>query len=228
MIKFEIKKQLDYFTIDLNTSIEKGVIVIQGDSGSGKTTILDCIAGLRRPDSGEISVNDRIFFSTENKIDLPTKDRNVGYVFQNYALFPHMSVMQNILYGLKAKHLDAPDRKSVSNRRGASIDSASEDIERIIELFNIGHIIKKHPSQISGGEKQRVALARALATNPDILLLDEPFSALDPKTKEIVYEEFLTYRDHLNFTAILVTHSEHEANLIGNKIIRIGNGKIIA
>lgn len=232
MIELSIKKKLDYFTIQIETSIDKGILVLQGESGAGKTTILDCIAGLRSPDEGEISVNGKVFFSSEKKIDIPTKDRRVGYVFQNYALFPHMTVFQNIRYGLKGM---TPSWRNVMSKKAGMDEKAETDekmmmderaekyekarIEELLETFHISHIYKKHPAQISGGEKQRVALARALAADPELLLLDEPFSALDVKTKEHVYEEFLEYRDKLALTAVLVTHNQKEAERFGNKIV---------
>lgn len=211
MISFSIFKKLDYFDIDVNLTFEKGILVIQGESGAGKTTILDCIAGLKKPDKGFISIKDNIVFSSEQNLDVPVKDRNIGYLFQSYALFPHMSVMQNILYGLKSKGL-----------------KDSKTVEEIIKSFGIDHIKDKYPSQISGGEKQRTALARAIATKPELLLLDEPFSALDSGTRAIVYEEFLNLKKNLSIDGILITHNEEEARLLGDMIVRIKDGKVIA
>ena len=211
MISFSIFKKLDYFDIDVNLTFEKGILVIQGESGAGKTTILDCIAGLKKPDKGFISIKDNIVFSSEQNLDIPVKDRNIGYLFQSYALFPHMSVMQNILYGLKSKGL-----------------KDSKTVEEIIKSFGIDHIKDKYPSQISGGEKQRTALARAIATKPELLLLDEPFSALDSGTRAIVYEEFLNLKKNLSIDGILITHNEEEARLLGDMIVRIKDGKVIA
>jgi molybdate transport system ATP-binding protein len=169
LIDIKIYKKTDYFTIDVDISFKRGILVIQGESGAGKTTLLDCIAGLRNPDKGRISIGNRLLYSSDENINIPVRERNIGYLFQNYALFPHMSVIENVLYGLKSRKIK---------------DFAYA--ERIIDSFGIKHIRDKLPSYISGGEKQRTALARAIATKPSLLLLDEPFSALDQeKTKEI-------------------------------------------
>lgn len=210
MISFNIFKKLDYFDIDINIIFQGGILVIQGESGAGKTTILDCIAGLKKPDRGFISINENIVFSSEKNLDVPVKDRNIGYLFQSYALFPHMTVKQNILYGLKSRGIK--DIKTV---------------EEIIKSFGIDHIKDKYPSQISGGEKQRTALARAIATKPDLLLLDEPFSALDSGTRAIVYEEFLNFKKNLSIDGVLITHNEEEARLLGDRIVHIKDGKVL-
>lgn len=210
MIDVSIIKKLEHFTLDFNVNFDSGVLVLQGESGAGKTTILNCIAGLIKPDKGIININENTMFSSEEKINIPTRDRNIGYLFQNYALFPHMSVRQNILYGLKSKHIKDTDY-----------------VDKIIETFKIGHIQNRMSSQISGGEKQRTALARAMATKPNLLLLDEPFSALDSKTKKIIYEEFIEFKKNWNVTSILITHDENEAMLLGDKVIRIEAGGIV-
>lgn len=208
MININITKKLEHYTMGLEVMFEAGVLVVQGESGAGKTTLLDCIAGLRKPDEGKIVIGEKVCYSKDDNIDLTARERNIGYVFQNYALFPHMTVIQNIMYGQKCKGMED-----------------KEYTERIIESFNIGHLRNRHPLQISGGEKQRVALARALAVKPELLLLDEPFSALDSKTKEAVYEEFVQIKEKFRFNAILVTHNEKEALRFGDVIITIKDGK---
>ncbi|MDD4834400.1 MAG: ATP-binding cassette domain-containing protein [Lutispora sp.] len=210
MISFNIFKKLDYFDIDIAVDFEGGILVIEGESGAGKTTILDCIAGLKCPDRGAITIGDRILYSSHKNINLAVKDRNIGYSFQNYALFPHMSVMDNVVYSLKCK----------------GIQDFSY-AERIMDSFGIYHIKDKLPKTISGGEKQRTALARAIASKPSLLLLDEPFSALDRNTKASVYEEFLNFKEHFHMDTILITHDEKEATLLGDKIIKMKDGKII-
>jgi molybdate transport system ATP-binding protein len=210
MINIDIAKKLEHFEIVFKTSFDSGVLVIQGESGAGKTTILDCIAGLRKPDTGEIAIDGKVCYSETGAIDLPARDRNIGYVFQNYALFPHMTVLRNITYGQKCRHIE---------------DGLYT--ERIMESFNISHLKDKFPSEISGGEKQRVALARALAVKPGLLLLDEPFSALDSRTKEVVYREFRQSQKAFGLRAILVTHNEMEAEKLGDRVITIAEGKML-
>lgn len=210
MVDIKIYKKMDYFTIDIDISFEGGILVIQGESGAGKTTLLDCIAGLKNPDRGSISIEDRFLYSSEKNINLPVKDRNIGYLFQSYALFPHMSVMDNVLYGLKSRKI-----KDFSYA------------EKVLDSFGIHHIKDKLPSNISGGEKQRTALARAIATRPALLLLDEPFSALDRDTKASVYEEFVNFKENFHMDTILITHDEKEAKLLGDRIIHLKDGKVI-
>ncbi len=210
MVDIKIYKKMDYFTIDIDISFEGGILVIQGESGAGKTTLLDCIAGLKNPDRGSISIGNRILYSSEKSINLPVKDRNIGYLFQSYALFPHMSVMDNVLYGLKSRKI-----KDFSYA------------EKVLDSFGIHHIKDKLPSNISGGEKQRTALARAIATRPALLLLDEPFSALDRDTKASVYEEFVSFKENFHMDTILITHDEKEAKLLGDRIIHLKDGKVI-
>lgn len=177
MIKLDIVKSLNYFDLQCNLTLGNEVVALQGSSGSGKTTILDCIAGIKTPDKGIIKIDNKIVFSSSENINLPIKDRHIGYLFQNYALFPHMTVEDNILFGVK-------------NQKDYDISY----INYIIETFKIEHLKDRKPNEISGGEKQRVALARALAIKPNVLMLDEPFSALDKATKEAVYKEFMEYK----------------------------------
>ncbi len=177
MIKLDIVKSLNYFDLQCTLTLGNEVVALQGSSGSGKTTILDCIAGIRTPDKGIIKIDNKIVFSSLENINLPIKDRHIGYLFQNYALFPHMNVEDNILFGVK-------------NQKDYDISY----INYITEIFKIEHLKDRKPNEISGGEKQRVALARALAIKPNILMLDEPFSALDKATKEAVYKEFMEYK----------------------------------
>jgi molybdate transport system ATP-binding protein len=211
MIEVAIEKQLCYFNLKISFKLGNEVLALQGPSGSGKTTILDCIAGLKKPDKGCIKVKDKVLFSSLEKVNLLIKNRNVGYVFQNYALFPHITVEENVLFGL---HQKRPEHL--------------EYAQYIMKVFGIEHLKSRRPNEISGGEKQRVALARALTMKPDILLLDEPFSALDKETKSIVYEEFIQFKKIWDIGAILVTHDSYEANLLADKIIDIKEGKIIA
>ncbi|MEG0830395.1 MAG: ATP-binding cassette domain-containing protein [Anaerovoracaceae bacterium] len=210
-----IVKKLDEITIDVDVSFDKGVLVIQGESGAGKTTVLNCIAGIKTPDEGNITIEDTQVFG--KNVNLPVKNRQVGYVFQNYALFPNMTVKHNVLYGIKNKksYRDRVERKKL-------FDYA----QYIMETFKISSLGHRYPKAISGGEKQRVALARAIVTQPKILLLDEPFSALDIKTKEIVYKEFATFKRDFGIPTILITHDPRESEMFADKRIIMNKGKI--
>ncbi|HAS28470.1 MAG TPA: hypothetical protein DCR59_04855, partial [Dehalococcoidia bacterium] len=168
MLKIEAKKELPGFNLDVRLTAESGILAILGPSGSGKTMTLQSVAGLMKPDKGYVEVNGRVLFDSENKINLPVQKRKVGFVFQHYALFPHLNVWDNIAYGLK----DVPK------------DEIRVKIKQLLENMNINGLEGRYPRQLSAGQQQRVAIARALAPEPDVLLLDEPFSALDPILKE--------------------------------------------
>lgn len=218
-IYFRIRKNLDRFAIDIEYSFDKGVLVIQGESGAGKTTILNCISGLTDPDTGSIGFNGSPVFDNEKKINIPTRARNIGYLFQNYALFPNMTVHENIIYGIKNKD----EYRNITKK--AELLSYSE---YIMDTFGIGHLRRKYPRNISGGEKQRVALSRAIVTKPSLLLLDEPFSALDQNTKEIIYKEFLSFKEVFHIPTILITHNSYESEMFADQSICIKDGKIIS
>lgn len=207
MVNINIYKKLHYFDIDIEINVDREVIVIQGESGSGKTTILDCIAGIKTPNEGEICIDNKIVFSSAQSINIPVKDRGIGYVFQSYALFPHMTVKQNIRFGLESRKIK---------------DFSYSDY--ITDVLKIKRLENRYPSQLSGGEKQRVALSRALSTKPQLLLLDEPFSALDGRTKNAVYQEFLEFKSIWKMDIILITHNDDEAKLLGDRVIKICDG----
>lgn len=215
-VSFQIVKKLDRFSVDMEYSFEEGVLVIQGESGAGKTTVLNCIAGLKQPDRGRIAIDGRIVF--DKKTNVSVKKRQIGYLFQNYALFPNMTVGKNVIYGIKNKE-EYRDRK----KRKELLEYA----DYIMDTFQITHLQKRYPEKISGGEKQRVALARAIVTRPKLLLLDEPFSALDVKTKEVVYEEFASLKKSLGIPTILITHDPQESKLFADHKIFMKDGKIV-
>ncbi|MCR1933207.1 ATP-binding cassette domain-containing protein [Clostridium tepidum] len=210
MLELNIVKKLKYFDLQCKLTLGNEVVALQGTSGSGKTTILDCIAGIKKPDKGTININNKIVFSSSENINLPIKDRHIGYLFQNYALFPHMTVKENILFGVK-------------NQKSYDINY----IKYITEIFKIEHLKDRRPNQISGGEKQRVALARALVVKPNVLMLDEPFSALDKDTKEVVYKEFMEYKKKFKISIILVTHNPYEAELLADRTMIIHEGVLM-
>lgn len=210
MLEVKLKKKLAHFTLDIEFQLNHQILVLFGPSGSGKTTILNCIAGLIEPDAGMIRLNG-VYFFQEGQKSLATRKRNIGYLFQDYALFPHMTVEKNIRYGLK-------------ERRSSGLPAS---IQQTIGVLGIGHLFSKYPHQISGGEKQRVALARALATEPDLLLLDEPLSALDQETRLACQDELLRLHQLWQIPFIVVTHDREEAERIGDEIMFMDKGKMI-
>ncbi|HET9468179.1 MAG TPA: ATP-binding cassette domain-containing protein, partial [Vicinamibacterales bacterium] len=198
MLSVTARKHFGDFTLDVSWTTEQPIVALVGPSGSGKTLTLQCIAGLMAPDSGRIAAAGRVLFDTNERTNLRPQQRRVGYVFQGYALFPHMTVAQNVAYGLP--------------RRGATRDGELADRTRaIVERLGISGLMRRYPTDLSGGQQQRVALARALATDPDVLLLDEPFSALDaPLRRELTSELGQTLREWGKI-AVLVTHDLPEA-----------------
>lgn len=209
MVRVHLKKKLPSYDLEVDFSIENNILVLVGPSGAGKTTVLQCIVGLQTPSWGEIIINDKTVFSSQQRIDVPVRNRRIGYVFQDYALFPHMTIEKNVHYG-KPKE-DTASHKELS-------------VSEILEILKIGHLRHRYPSQISGGEKQRVALARALMTEPELLLLDEPLSALDQDTRELLQRELLKVQSQWQIPFILVTHDALEAEVLGNQIIKIDKG----
>ncbi|QJW48111.1 ATP-binding cassette domain-containing protein [bacterium BFN5] len=210
MLKVTIKKILPDFDLEMDFEVKNNITVLFGPSGCGKTTTLRCIAGLERPDAGKIILDDQSFFSSVENIFIPPRERGVGYMFQDYALFPHMSVESNILYGVKKK------------------DNTSQELYReLIHLLKIEPLIHRGIKQLSGGEKQRVALARALMANPKILLLDEPLSALDSETRLELQDELKNMQSIWGIPFIMVTHDREEAEKLSSQTIFMNKGKII-
>ena len=204
-----IEKRLRDFTLAADFTLTDTTLALLGASGSGKSMTLRCIAGLERPDRGQIVLNERILFDSEKRINLPPQARNVGYLFQNYALFPNMTVRENIIFAL---------------------DGSQEEKERIfrenVARFSLEGLENAYPAGLSGGQQQRVAFARILARGADVLLLDEPLSALDTHLKwqiEIALREILAMQD---ISAILVTHDRDEAFRIAREIATVDRGQL--
>ena len=211
MLKIQITKKLWHFTLNLELNLDNHILVLWGHSGAGKTTFLHCLAGLTKPSSGFIQLAGQTLYSSEKKVNLPTRLRNVGYLFQDYALFPNMTVQQNVMYGLK------------NQKRRLQEENQLKPLT-LLDTFGVGHLIDRYPSQLSGGEKQRVALARALAVQPKLLLLDEPFSALDKKTKTTLRQEIKEIHKLWQIPFILVTHDEEDAAFLGERILTLDKG----
>lgn len=211
MLEARLIKKLWHFNLDVNLKVDNQILILLGPSGSGKTTILHLLAGLTKPTEGFIKVNDRVLYSSEEKTNIPPQDRNIGYLFQDYALFPHMTVRQNVVYGLLSKN---------SKNAGAALNPLE-----LLHSFGVGHLIDRYPRQLSGGEKQRVALARALVVQPKLLLLDEPFSALDKKTRISLRKEIKRLHERWQIPFVLVTHDEEDARYLGDMTISLEKGQ---
>jgi molybdate transport system ATP-binding protein len=200
------------FALDVDFHAAPGFTIVFGASGAGKTTLLDCIAGLIEPDSGRIAIGEQILFDAAGRIHLPAEKRNMGYVFQDLALFPHLTVEENVEYGLS--HLPRAER----NQRTAAILAA----------FRVPHLARTRPGKISGGERQRVALARALVTDPGVLLLDEPLAALDAATKSRIIDDLRAWNEAHRIPILYVTHSREEVFALGESALVLDRGRILA
>ena len=208
-LEVNIKKQFDNFILDVNFVLKKGILGVLGASGCGKSMTLKCIAGIETPDTGRIVLNGRILFDSKLGINLPPQQRNVGYLFQNYALFPHMTVEDNIAFGIKEK-----DKKTI--------------IDKYVNIFRLNEMRKLYPRNLSGGQQQRVALARIFASKPDILMLDEPFSALDDFLK---WQVEIELRNILNLYVddiLFVSHNRDEIYRFCDEVAVLSAGKITA
>lgn len=211
MLIADIEKKLSVFTLRIHLETD-GRTAFIGPSGCGKSVTLKCIAGIMKPDKGRIIHDGRTLFDSEKHIDIPPQKRRIGYLFQNYALFPDMTVKENILTGLRWEK----DRK----RKLSILDNTAA-------LLHIDNLMDSKPYELSGGEAQRTALARMIVNKPDLMLFDEPFSALDVFLKEEIKAEFKSLMDKLEKDYILVTHSMDEAYSLSENIFIINKGKII-
>lgn len=203
-------KAVDSLSLDLS---EGELLAILGPSGCGKSTLLSCIAGIENPESGEIILGDKCLFSAEKGIQVPPEQRKIGFVFQNYALWPHMTVFENVAYPLKMAKVPSQERR----------DAVGYNLG-LVELSTKGH---RYPHELSGGEQQRVALSRALVMNPDLLLLDEPLSNLDARLRESMQLEIRKIQQKLNLSVIHVTHDQAEAMAMADRIAVMYQGSVI-
>jgi ABC-type sulfate/molybdate transport systems ATPase subunit len=214
MLSFALRAALRDFTFDAAAAIPNGVTVVLGPSGAGKSTLLRFIAGLQRPDAGTIELDGRRLCDTGTRTWVPPQARNIGVVFQEYALFPHLSVEANVGYGLIA--------------RGEPKTERNAKVERALARLEIASLARLNVEALSGGQRQRVALARALAIEPAALLLDEPLSALDPATRERVRDELAALFAGLRIPIMLVTHDDADRAAFGERTIHLTRGRVDA
>lgn len=207
-IKVDIKRKLGEFSLDIHFQTESKRIGILGASGCGKSMTLKSIAGIEIPDSGMIQIDDKVLFDSANKVNLKPQKRNVGYLFQNYALFPTMTVAKNIAAGLKG-----------------SKEEKQKKVQEMIEKFALAGLADRLPGQLSGGQQQRVALARIMAYEPDVILLDEPFSALDVFLKDRLQQELIEMLKDYEGTVIMVSHSRDEIYRFSEELLIMDQGK---
>jgi molybdate transport system ATP-binding protein len=212
MLQVNVKKHLGErgrggFQLDVSFELGPGITVISGHSGSGKTSTLRLIAGILTPDEGRIANGPQIYFDSDKKINVSIQQRRTGFVFQDYALFPHLTAQQNIAYGVR------------------SAENGSK-VSELLELFHIEHVAKRLPRDMSGGEQQRVAIARALASDPAIMLLDEPLSAVDVETRLKLLDEIEMAQRRTNIPFVYVTHNRAEAERLATRRIDLENGKV--
>lgn len=216
-VKCDIKVRLfsdrSVFTLNARFSCRTPSIMLFGPSGSGKSLTLMALAGLLRPESGTITLQEKVFFDSKRKINIPARKRKVGILFQDYALFPHLSVRHNVGFGLKTMFL--PLNKKQKNK-----------VSEFLEMFGLENQADKKPHQLSGGQRQRVALARALVSGPDLLLLDEPFSALDQPLRIKMRQELKNILSEFDMPMVMVSHDLEDVEVFGETLVAFGHGQV--
>lgn len=212
MLVVQVEKQLGEFSVNASFASEGGATALFGPSGAGKTSVINMIAGLMKPDRGRIVLDGNVLFDTAAKIDVPVSRRRIGYVFQEGRLFPHLSVNHNLDYGRWMG--------------GHAADAAA--FNHVVELLNIGHLLDRRPGKLSGGERQRVAVGRALLMRPRLLLLDEPLASLDAARKRDILPYLERLRDEAQVPMIYVSHNATEVKRIARHVVRLEDGRITA
>jgi len=213
MLEADLHKQLRDFSLDLKIQAKPAeILVLMGENGAGKSTVLNLLSGLLTPDAGSIRLNGKSLFKSTFGVSVPVEARNIGYVLQNSTAFPHLSVSENVAYGMKARHMHK--------------DRIAEHVDKWMELVDIRNLADIKAGKLSGGQKQRVAIARALAIEPDLLMLDEPFTALDADSTTTLKRHLRTYVRDLQIPCILVTHRLTDTQDIGDAACTITRGTI--
>jgi molybdate transport system ATP-binding protein len=210
VLEVRARRRLPDFVLDVDFAVRDEILVLFGPSGAGKTMTLRLVAGLERPDAGEIVLDGRTLVSRERRVWVPPRERSCGFVFQDLALFPHLDVRANVLFGARADG-----------------EATRERLERLLERFRIGGLARRFPAELSGGEAQRVALARALMADPAVLLLDEPFSSLDAETRRAVQDEVVEAHGTWRIPFVFVTHDREEAERLGDRMIFLREGRLV-
>jgi len=212
MLVVEVEKKLGEFSLNALFASESGATVLFGPSGAGKTSVINMIAGLLKPDRGRIVLDDEVLFDDDERVNMPAWQRRVGYVFQDGRLFPHLSIKHNLTYGRwMGGHPDDP----------AAFAHA-------VELLDIGHLLDRRPGKLSGGERQRVAVGRALLMRPRLLLLDEPLASLDAARKQDILPYLERLRDEAKVPIIYVSHDAAEVERIATRVVRLDGGQVVA
>lgn len=218
-IEVRIKKSFPGYCLDVEFAAGEEVFGVLGESGCGKSLTLKCIAGIETPDEGRIVLNGRVLFDSKAGINLPPRERRIGFLFQEYALFPNMTVEENIAIGVSASlGTDSHKRKNKRERQ--------ELVQKYVKQFYLTGVEKKYPSALSGGQKQRVAIARMMITEPEVILLDEPFSAVDSYLKWQMEQEILDWLEQIQVTALLVSHNRDEVYRLCERIGIIHEGRL--
>jgi molybdate transport system ATP-binding protein len=200
------------FVLDVSFEVSPGITILFGASGAGKSTLLDCIAGLVRPDDGQITIGGDVLFDSQRGIHLPAPKRRIAYVFQSLALFPHLTAEENVAYGLN----------------GLREGEIRERVAAILKALRVEKLRKQRPGEISGGEKQRIALARSLVTEPRVLLLDEPLTGLDAELKSTIVDDLRAWNAAQGIPILYVTHSREEVDALGERVIALDNGRVVS
>uniref|UniRef100_UPI00399BC1DE molybdenum ABC transporter ATP-binding protein n=1 Tax=Roseovarius halophilus (ex Wu et al. 2025) TaxID=3376060 RepID=UPI00399BC1DE len=211
MLEVSLKQALADFTLDVGFEAPAGLTVLFGRSGAGKTSIVDAVAGLSRPQSGRIALGDRVLVDTDRGLFVPPARRRVGYIFQEGRLFPHMTVQRNLAYGA----------------RFAPRDARPEDMGRVVEMLGIGPLLDRRPGALSGGEKQRVAIGRALLAAPQLILADEPLAALDEARKAEILPYFERLRDEVEVPILYVSHAASEVGRLATSVVVLEQGRVL-
>ncbi|WOX55352.1 MULTISPECIES: sulfate/molybdate ABC transporter ATP-binding protein [unclassified Methanoculleus] len=215
MLSLHVIRQLRDFPLDVALSVRSGeTLVLIGENGSGKSTVLNLVSGILTPDAGEITLGDRALFSDGQRIDIPAENRNIGHLFQSYALFPHMTVFENVAFGLRCRKVPKPE--------------IARSVAEHLRAMNLSDLSGVNVGRLSGGQRQRVALARALILDPELLLLDEPLAAVDMRARGAMRTELRDQIRDAGIPCIVVTHALRDVLELADRLCLLEEGKVLA